>query len=91
MNDYVEGLYVKERRLINGRPNGIRGIEQDAGLRKKVKYNKKVEMIADGIERARPAGFCFEGAGEVSSPSHALSSSGGSLAENSYWAVECTP
>ena len=53
MNDYVEGLYVKDGRLINGRPNGTSGIEQAAGLRKMVKYNKKVEMIADGIERAK--------------------------------------
>ena len=31
----------------------MNGIEQAAGLRKMVKYNKKVEMIADGIERAK--------------------------------------
>mgnify|MGYP003671464086 CR=1 FL=1 len=30
MNDYVEGLYVKDGRLINSRPNGISGIEQAA-------------------------------------------------------------
>jgi|TARA_R110000803_G_scaffold80198_3_gene145946 hypothetical protein len=53
MSDYVNGLYVKDGRLINGRPNGMNGIEQAAGLRKMVKYNKKVEMIADGIERAK--------------------------------------
>jgi len=48
----INGLYVKDGRLINERPDGINGIEQAANLRKMVKYNKKVEMIADGIERA---------------------------------------
>lgn len=48
----INGLHVKDGRLINERPDGINGIEQAANLRKMVKYNKKVEMIADGIERA---------------------------------------
>jgi len=48
----MNGLYVKDGRLINERPDGINGIEQAANLRKMVKYNKKVDMIADGIERA---------------------------------------
>jgi|TARA_R110000796_G_scaffold219639_2_gene335683 hypothetical protein len=48
----INGLYVKDGRLINERPDGINGIEQAANLRKMVKYNKKVDMIADGIERA---------------------------------------
>ena len=48
----INGLYVKDGRLINERPDGINGIEQAANLRKVVKYNKKVDMIADGIERA---------------------------------------
>ena len=48
----INGLYVKDGRLINERPDGINGIEQAANLRKMVKYNKKVDMIADGIDRA---------------------------------------
>jgi|TARA_B110000908_G_C10155396_1_gene403382 hypothetical protein len=48
----INGLHVKDGRLINERPDGINGIEQAANLRKMVKYNKKVDMIADGIERA---------------------------------------
>jgi len=52
MKDYVDGLYVKDGRLQNSRPNSISGIEQAAQLRKMVKYNDKVDMIADGIARA---------------------------------------
>ena len=39
MKDYVDGLYVKDGRLQNSRPNSISGIEQAAQLRKMVKYN----------------------------------------------------
>ena len=52
MKDYVDGLYVKDGRPQNSRPNSISGIEQAAQLRKMVKYNDKVDMIADGIARA---------------------------------------
>lgn len=53
MKDYVDGLYVKDGRLQNSRPNSISGIEQAAQLRKMVKYNDKVDMIADGIARSK--------------------------------------
>ena len=52
ISDYVNGVYVKDGRLINARPNGKSRIEQAAELRKMVKYNKKVDIIAEGIERA---------------------------------------
>ena len=52
-NNFVEGLYVKDGRLINDRPNGMMGIEKAAKLRKMVKNQEKVQMISDGILRAK--------------------------------------
>ena len=49
-NNYVEGLYVKDGRLINGRPNGINGIEKAAALKNMIDRTKKINMIADAIE-----------------------------------------
>jgi hypothetical protein len=48
-SDMVDGLYVQNGRLINGRPNSINGIEEAANIKKTLKYNKKINMIADGI------------------------------------------
>ena len=45
----VDGLIVKDGRLINLRPPGETGIAQAARLRKEVKRARKIEMIADGI------------------------------------------
>ena len=50
-NNYVEGLYVKDGRLINGRPNGINGIEKAAALK---------NMIADAIELSQARKNMFE-------------------------------
>ena len=33
-SDYVNGLYVKDGRLINARPDGVSGIEEAAMYRK---------------------------------------------------------
>lgn len=46
------GLTVKNGRLVNDRPNGMTGISEAAMLKKAVKREKKVSMIADGIMRA---------------------------------------
>jgi hypothetical protein len=46
------GLTVKNGRLVNDRPNGMTGISEAAMLKKAVKREKKVSMIADGIIRA---------------------------------------
>jgi len=51
-SDMVEGLYVKNGRLINGRPPGMSGIEQAANMKRIIDKDRKIEMIADGIERA---------------------------------------
>jgi len=46
------GLTVKNGRLVNDRPNGMTGIEEAGLVRKAMKREKKVSMIADGIVRA---------------------------------------
>ena len=52
ISDYVDGLYVKNGRLINGREPGMSGIEQAANIKRIVDEDRKIKMIADGIERA---------------------------------------
>ena len=52
-SDYVQGLYVKDGRLINDRPDGISGIEEAATRRQQMKKQYKIDTIADGIERAK--------------------------------------
>ena len=48
-SNFVDGLYVQDGRLINGRANSINGIEQAANIKKALNYTKKVNLIADGI------------------------------------------
>ena len=52
ISDMVDGLYVKNGRLINGRPNGMTGIEQAANMKRIIDEDRKIKMIADGIERS---------------------------------------
>ena len=52
ISDFVDGLYVKNGRLINGRPNGMTGIEQAANMKRIIDEDRKIKMIADGIERS---------------------------------------
>ena len=52
-SDYVNGLYVKNGRLINGRPDGVSGIERASMMRQQMKKQYKIDCIADGIERAK--------------------------------------
>tara|TARA_R100000908_G_C3611613_1_gene61551 strand:- start:219 stop:428 length:210 start_codon:yes stop_codon:yes gene_type:complete len=52
ISDMVDGLYVKNGRLINGRPNGMTGIEQAANTKRIIDEDRKIKMIADGIERS---------------------------------------
>ena len=44
----MNGLHIKNGRLINDRPDGETGIQQAA----RIKNQKKIDMIADGIGRA---------------------------------------
>ena len=46
------GLYVKDGRLINDRPNSMTGIQKAANMKRIIDEDRKIKMIADGIERA---------------------------------------
>ena len=53
ISDFVEGLYVKDGRLINGRPNSMMGIEKVSKMRQEVKRQKNIQEISEGIQRAK--------------------------------------
>jgi hypothetical protein len=48
----MNGLDVKNGRLINERPVGMTGIQQAANIKRMVKEERKIKMIAQGIQRA---------------------------------------
>ena len=50
--DYVDGLYVKNGRLINERRDGETGIAQASCIKRAVKNDRKINRIAEGIELA---------------------------------------
>ncbi len=50
--DYVDGLYVKNGRLINERRVGETGIAQASRIKRAVKNDRKINRIAEGIELA---------------------------------------
>ena len=52
ISDMVDGLYVKDGRLINGRPNSMNGIQQMADIKRAIDRDREVSKIADGIRRA---------------------------------------
>ena len=52
ISDFVDGLYVKDGRLINDRPNGMSGIGKAAAMKRAVDNDKKVNVIAEAIELA---------------------------------------
>ena len=49
----MDGLFIKNGRLINMRYDGKSGIEQASMYRQQMKKQYKVDQIADGIERAK--------------------------------------
>lgn len=51
----MDGLTVKNGRLINERPVGITGIQQAANIRRGMKQAKKAQEIAEGIAMAESA------------------------------------
>ena len=53
MKNFVDGLYVKDGRLINDRPDGMTGIAKVAMMKKALKKQEKAQMIEDGIMRAK--------------------------------------
>lgn len=52
-DNFVDGLYVKDGRLINDRPDGMMGIEKAAKLKSMVKNQKNISEISQGIQRAK--------------------------------------
>jgi hypothetical protein len=48
----MNGLTIKNGRLVNERPNGMTGIQQAANMKRIIDEDRKIKMIADGIERA---------------------------------------
>ncbi len=51
-SDYVDGLYVKNGRLMNDRPDSMTGIQRAANMKRIIDEDRKIKMIADGIERS---------------------------------------
>jgi len=51
-NDYVNGLLVKDGRLINDRKDGESGIARAASMKRAVDNDRKVNQIAEGIQLA---------------------------------------
>ncbi len=48
----MDGLIIKNGRLINNRPPSESGIARACSIKKSVDRERKVSQIADGIERA---------------------------------------
>ncbi len=48
----MDGLTIKNGRLINNRPNNITGIQEAANIKKAAKRARKMEEIAEGIRLA---------------------------------------
>ena len=48
----MNGLHIKNGRLINDRPDGETGIARAARIKKAMKKQEKINMIADGMDRA---------------------------------------
>ena len=51
-NDYVNGLLIKDGRLINDRPTSMSGIQKIADMKRAVDNDRKINMIAEGIQLA---------------------------------------
>jgi len=51
-NNYVDGLYIKDGRLINERPDGESGIARAAAIKRAVTNDRKINRIAEGIQLA---------------------------------------
>ena len=51
-SDYIDGLYVKNGRLINERPNSMTGIQKAASIKRSVTNDRKRNQVAEGIQIA---------------------------------------
>lgn len=52
INNFVDGLYIKDGRLINDRPTSESGIARAANIKRAVKNDRKINQIAEGIQLA---------------------------------------
>lgn len=48
----MNGLTIKNGRLVNERPVGMTGIQQAANMKRIIDEGRQIKIIADGIERA---------------------------------------
>jgi hypothetical protein len=51
-NNYVDGLYIKNGRLINDRPDGESGIARAASIKRSIMNDRKINQIAEAIQLA---------------------------------------
>ena len=51
-DNYVDGLFIKDGRLINDRPDGMTGIQRAASMKRAVDNDRKINRIAEGIQIA---------------------------------------
>jgi len=51
-NDYVNGLYIKNGRLINDRPDSMTGIQKAASMKRSVDNDRKINLMAEAIQLA---------------------------------------
>jgi len=51
-DNFVDGLYIKDGRLINDRPDGMTGIQRAASMKRAVDNDRKINRIAEGIQIA---------------------------------------
>ena len=53
INNFVDGLYIKDGRLINDRTTSESGIARAANIKRAVKNDRKINQIAEGIQLAQ--------------------------------------
>jgi len=51
-SDYIDGLYVKNGRLINERPNSMTGIQKAVSIKRSVTNDRKINQVAEAIKLA---------------------------------------
>jgi len=57
----MDGLRIKDGRLINDRPSSESGLAKLCRLKKDIKRSEKVSMIAQGVELAEMKKSFFSG------------------------------
>ena len=53
VKNYINGLYVKDGRLINDSHDARSGLEKADEIRKAVKRQNNIEQIEEGVRRAQ--------------------------------------